>query len=244
MNGSNCQMRVTVTHGRYAARMSLRERKKADTRARVMAVALRLFAERGFGPTTCEEIAAAADVAPRTFFRYFPTKADVLFGDHDDLLEALREALATRAPEEPVVRVVRRWAQEGLDHLLVNPSRYLTRSGLVASIPAAHARSRQLDAEFEDRHRRRDRRARRAHRHRRAPDGESRLGRHARRPGRLARQRRRARPPPARRRGVRPPRARSLEQRHGRDRHPQDAGDVERALRDPEPRHPAPARAA
>ena len=130
--------------------MSLRERKKADTRARVMAVALRLFAERGFGPTTCEEIAAAADIAPRTFFRYFPTKADVLFGDHDDLLEALREAFATRGPDEPVVRVVRRWAQEGLDHLLVNPSRYLTRSGLVASIPAAHARSRQLDAEFED----------------------------------------------------------------------------------------------
>ncbi len=74
----------------------------------------------------------------------------MLFGDHDDLLDALREALATRAPEESVVRAVRRWAQEGLDHLLVNPSRYLTRSGLVASIPAAHARSRQLDAEFED----------------------------------------------------------------------------------------------
>ena len=48
------------------------------------------------------------------------------------------------------MRAVRRWAQEGLDHLLVDPARYLTRSGLVAAIPAAHARSRQLDAEFED----------------------------------------------------------------------------------------------
>jgi AcrR family transcriptional regulator len=130
--------------------VSLRARKKADTRARVMAAALRLFGERGFDHTTVEEIAAAADVAPRTFFRYFPTKVDVLFGDHDALLDALRGTLANRRPGEPVVHAVRRWAQEGLDHLLVDPARYLTRSGLAASIPAAHARSRQLDADFED----------------------------------------------------------------------------------------------
>lgn len=128
--------------------MSLRARKKADTRARVMAAALRLFGERGFERTTVEEIAAAADVAPRTFFRYFPAKVDVLFADHDALLAALRETLARH--DAPVVRAVRRWAQEGLDHLLVDPARYLTRSGLVAAIPAAQARSRQLDAEFEE----------------------------------------------------------------------------------------------
>ena len=109
--------------------MSLRDRKKADTRARVMTVALRLFGERGFDHTTVEEIAAAADVAPRTFFRYFPTKVDVLFADHETLLEALRDTLAARRPGESVVRAVRRWAQEGLDHLLVDPARYLTRSG-------------------------------------------------------------------------------------------------------------------
>lgn len=128
--------------------MSLRDRKKADTRARVMTVAMRLFRERGFDATTCDEIAAAADIAPRTFFRYFPAKVDVLFADHEQLLGALRETLA--ADDEPVVRAVRRWAQEGLDHLLVDPSRYLTRSALAAEVPAAHARSRQLDAEFED----------------------------------------------------------------------------------------------
>lgn len=115
-----------------------------------MTVALRLFRERGFGDTTVEDIAAAADVAPRTFFRYFPTKVDVLFGDHDALLAALRDTLAARRPGEPVVRAVRRWAQEGLDHVLVDPARYLTRSALAASIPAALARSRQLDAEFEE----------------------------------------------------------------------------------------------
>ena len=129
--------------------MSLRERKKADTRLRVMTAGLQLFAERGFDATTCEAIAAAADIAPRTFFRYFPTKADVLFGDHDELLGRLRATLAARGPGESVPHAVRRWSQEGLDHLLVNPQRYLTRSALVASIPAAHARSRQLDAEFE-----------------------------------------------------------------------------------------------
>ena len=127
--------------------MSLRARKKADTRARVMAAALRLFGERGFERTTVEEIAAAADVAPRTFFRYFPAKVDVLFADHDALLAALHATLASH--DEPV-HAVRRWAQEGLDHLLVDPARYLTRSGLVAAIPAAQARSRQLDAEFEE----------------------------------------------------------------------------------------------
>jgi len=74
----------------------------------------------------------------------------VLFGDHEELLGALKETLATRPPGESVLEGVRRWAEEGLDHLLVNPARYLTRSELVTSVPAAHARSRQLDAEFED----------------------------------------------------------------------------------------------
>jgi AcrR family transcriptional regulator len=56
----------------------LRGRKRAASRAQTVDVALRLFAEHGFDRVTVVDICAAADIAPRTFFRYFPTKDDVL----------------------------------------------------------------------------------------------------------------------------------------------------------------------
>ena len=66
------------------AQESLRERKKARTRASLREHALRLFREQGYQATTVEQIAAAAEVSPSTFFRYFPTKEDVVIQDDID----------------------------------------------------------------------------------------------------------------------------------------------------------------
>ncbi len=64
----------------------LRERKKARTRAALREHALRLFREQGYHATTVEQIAEAAEVSPSTFFRYFPTKEDVVLQDDFDVL--------------------------------------------------------------------------------------------------------------------------------------------------------------
>jgi AcrR family transcriptional regulator len=62
----------------------LRERKKARTRATIQREALRLFQRDGYAATSVDSIAAAADVSPSTFFRYFPTKEDVVLADFVD----------------------------------------------------------------------------------------------------------------------------------------------------------------
>jgi AcrR family transcriptional regulator len=81
--------------------VGLRERKKARTREALQEAAMDLFTRQGFDGTTVEEIADACEVSPRTFFRYFPTKEDVLFVDADARRERLLAVLADQPADAP-----------------------------------------------------------------------------------------------------------------------------------------------
>jgi AcrR family transcriptional regulator len=83
----------------------LRERKKARTRAAIREEALRLFREQGYYATTVEQIAAAAEVSPSTFFRYYPTKEDVVL--QDEMEPLLADAIEHQPPELGLVAAVR-----------------------------------------------------------------------------------------------------------------------------------------
>ena len=130
--------------------VSLRERKKLATRRLLRAAALNLVAERGIANVTVEDIAAAADVSPRTFFNYFPSKEAALFGGQDpDRAAALRDRVAHQAPGEPALEVLRmvlsQDAQDMADELRSlggNPADWLRRMKAARNDPdvrGAHA---------------------------------------------------------------------------------------------------------
>ncbi|MEA2827611.1 MAG: hypothetical protein QOG43_2050 [Actinomycetota bacterium] len=89
------------------ATVGLRERKKEKTRQALIRSASRQFAKKGFEGVTVEDIAGACDVSPRTFFRYFGSKEDVLFADADAQRAHLMDVLAAQAPDVPPIRALR-----------------------------------------------------------------------------------------------------------------------------------------
>jgi AcrR family transcriptional regulator len=87
----------------------LRERKKAKTRAAIQEHALRLFRDQGYAETTVQEIAAAAEVSPATFFRYFATKEDTVVLDRLDplMIELFRAQPAELGPTDALRGAIR-----------------------------------------------------------------------------------------------------------------------------------------
>jgi AcrR family transcriptional regulator len=93
----------------YRARVrGLRERKKANTSQAIVDAAMELFKGRHFSDVSVEQIAAAAEIGRRTFFRYFPTKEDVLLDRRRIDREFASAALRARAPGEDDVGLVMR----------------------------------------------------------------------------------------------------------------------------------------
>lgn len=78
-----------------------------------MRAAMELFAERGYDATTVADIAAAADVAPRTVAMYFPSKQDIAMSRFSEVVGQLTGALRDRAPGERVTSIVERWLKAG-----------------------------------------------------------------------------------------------------------------------------------
>jgi AcrR family transcriptional regulator len=119
--------------------MGLRERKKARTRAAIQQHAMRLFRERGYQATTVEQIAEAAEVSPSTFFRYFPTKEDVVLYDVLDpaALAAFRAQPAELRPIRALRGAMRQvFAGMSPEELAVQRER----DALIRSVPELRAR--------------------------------------------------------------------------------------------------------
>jgi AcrR family transcriptional regulator len=108
----------------------LRERKKQRTREQIIEAAMGLFAERGYQATTIADIATAADVAPRTFFSYFPSKEAVVFHTVDRDLDGLASALRDRLPDETAFDALRRWIDGMYDNWMAEEDEAVLRKRL------------------------------------------------------------------------------------------------------------------
>jgi AcrR family transcriptional regulator len=130
--------------------LGLRERKKRERRRCIENAAIDLFTARGFDGTTIEDIAAAADIAPRTFFYYFPTKEDVVLADYASRLDRIIDLLGDRpASEAPWAALRASFVTAAADYEARRDD-LIRRFTIVASHPSVYARSLHLQAGWED----------------------------------------------------------------------------------------------
>jgi AcrR family transcriptional regulator len=112
------------------------------------AVAQRLFVAHGFDETSVDDIAVAAGISRRTFFRYFPTKADVCFADSPAELARLREGLSAADPGEPYRPVVVRAVRAALRFPPGEREWALQRAQLVLGVPVLQAHATRVYAQW------------------------------------------------------------------------------------------------
>ena len=127
----------------------LRERNRRERRRRLEDVALDLFEREGFDRTTIEQIAAEAELAPRTFFSYFATKDDLVLADYSERLERILTELDRRPEAEPAWDALREsFAVVAADYEF-EQDRIRRRFTIMATNPSVFARSLLLQAGWE-----------------------------------------------------------------------------------------------
>ena len=145
------------------AAVGLRARKKLATRTALIAAAIRLFARRGFDAVTIDEISAAADVSPRTFFRYFAAKEQVVLHDLEVYKDAFARVLRAPAPAASAWTTARRAALAVAREISQRRADLRPRLLLIPTSPLLIAAWTELDSFWRDgltrhftAHRRRD----------------------------------------------------------------------------------------
>jgi AcrR family transcriptional regulator len=120
-------------------KLDLRTRRRIRTKQMVQKEALRLFADKGYHQTTVDDIAHAAAMSSRTFFRYFPTKEDVVLWDEYDE-HPVSELWQARPGEDPLAQLILRVREVIADVYHKDPELLLARVRLSFAVPDVRAR--------------------------------------------------------------------------------------------------------
>jgi AcrR family transcriptional regulator len=118
----------------------LAARKKERTRRQLAEAAAQLFYQRGYDATTIDEIVAAVDVSPRTFFRYFPTKEDLVVALGQTSMSSFCDALAERPADEALLTSVQRAIENSLALPWQDTTRVRSFLALLRDTPVLRAR--------------------------------------------------------------------------------------------------------
>lgn len=123
--------------------MGIRDRTRAAVRADIADRALCMFDEHGFEATTVDDIAREAGISVRTFFRYFATKEDVVFGDLLPIGDSVCAALADRPPSEAAWPALHAAIRVIADIAEAEPDTALRSTRVASSTPSLRARGHQ-----------------------------------------------------------------------------------------------------
>lgn len=120
--------------------MGLRDRARRAVRTEIAEVAFALFVERGFEQTTVDDIAVAAGLSRRSFFRYFPSKEDTVLGFLYELGHQLADAVAARPAEEDPWTALRAGFDVVLDGFQARPEEARALLQLIHETPTLRGR--------------------------------------------------------------------------------------------------------